>query len=71
MLLDIQKFYSVVVEELPTNVVDLLLTGFSLDCFLEKDIFILISSNSFQSWCCTAKLTTGSFQSSCKHLFPE
>ncbi|KAM7477757.1 hypothetical protein LguiA_025970 [Lonicera macranthoides] len=36
MLLDIQKFYSVVVEELPTNVVDLLLTGFGLDCFLEK-----------------------------------
>ncbi|KAM7477754.1 hypothetical protein LguiA_025967 [Lonicera macranthoides] len=44
MLLDIQKFYSVVVEELPTNVVDLLLTGFGLDCFLEKGAARLASN---------------------------
>ncbi|KAM7477734.1 hypothetical protein LguiA_025947 [Lonicera macranthoides] len=44
MLLDIQKFYSVMVEELPTNVVDLLLTGFGLDCFLKKGAARLASN---------------------------
>ncbi|KAM7481134.1 hypothetical protein LguiB_005717 [Lonicera macranthoides] len=39
-----RKFYSVVVEELPTNVVDLLLTGFGLDCFLEKGAARLASN---------------------------
>ncbi|KAM7507242.1 hypothetical protein LguiA_017695 [Lonicera macranthoides] len=36
MLLDIQKFYNVVVEEQPANVADLLLTRFCLACFCEK-----------------------------------
>ncbi|KAM7465557.1 hypothetical protein LguiB_013119 [Lonicera macranthoides] len=39
-----RKFYSVVVEELPTNVVDLLLTGFGLDCFLKKGAARLASN---------------------------